>query len=510
MKKKLLFLVAAFALFVPSVMAATKDVSTSEELKNAISDAASGDTIKLTADITDDSLADFAYSVKDNKELTVDMNGHNITVKPNNNYPVFSVYRGGKLSIIGEGTITSTNTSTSFAIAIYGNDTDDTSKVNKVNIGKNVTIKAYDGIIIQPLSNNAYNVVVDFAGKIYATSMGIYIQGVVKNNNAPVINIKDGAVIEANEVAIYAAGNGTWTIGEAKITGVECGLGIKSGVFNIDGATVKATGEDATPTAGYGNGINPSGAAIQIEANNAYTGKIELNIKSGTFTSEKGIAVYEYLDTNSSTPATDTAVKTITIKGGKFNSAENKPVMALSDEFVEKHTATEFIDGGTFKSGDKDTIVGTLDGEFLPVEVTVKLTAYLYVDGVKTEEDVTYVKKGTALGEGFETLFKGFIEGEGYVYNGTFTDEKLKNKFDYKAELEEDSVMYVSTSTVKEKEPEEEKKNETPKTDVKEETKKEENPDTGDLNLELIIGTIIVGTLGVFVASKKISAKVTR
>lgn len=51
MKKKLLFLMAAFALFVPNVMAATKEVATDEELIKAFSEAATGDTIKLTADI---------------------------------------------------------------------------------------------------------------------------------------------------------------------------------------------------------------------------------------------------------------------------------------------------------------------------------------------------------------------------------------------------------------------------------------------------------------------------
>ena len=47
MKKKLLFLVAALALFVPSVMAAEKTAGTEEELTKALSEAVTGDTIKL-------------------------------------------------------------------------------------------------------------------------------------------------------------------------------------------------------------------------------------------------------------------------------------------------------------------------------------------------------------------------------------------------------------------------------------------------------------------------------
>ena len=52
MKKKLLFLVAALALFVPSVMAAEITAGTEEELTKALSEAVTGDTIKLTDDIT--------------------------------------------------------------------------------------------------------------------------------------------------------------------------------------------------------------------------------------------------------------------------------------------------------------------------------------------------------------------------------------------------------------------------------------------------------------------------
>ena len=510
MKKKLLFLVAAFALFVPSVMAAEIVVDT--DLASKVASASDGDTLKLTKDV------EVSATIAINKDLTLNLNGKNVTfLNSKTNFEV----KGGKLTVTGAGKIVE-KVPYYAPIYIIGSTNEADTDYSVVTIGKDVVLEGWAGIFVrETASNTAYGVKVTFNGTINNKpdgddkGHGIYINGNIQHTkNAPVINIGDTAVINSQGTGIYAAGYAIWNIGKAKISGVECGLGIKSGVFNIDGATITATGEDTTPTAGYSNGINPSGAAIQIEANKAYAGKIELNIKSGTFTSEKGIAVYEYLDTNSSTPATDTAVKTIAIEGGKFTSAANKPVMALSDEFVEAHTATEFIEDGTFKSGDKDTIVGTVDGDFLPVEETVQLTAYLYVDGVKTAEDVIYVKKGTALGEGFETSFKGAIEDVGYIYNGTFTDEKLKNKFDFKAELEEDSVIYMSTSTVKEEEPkeepEEEKKDETPKTDVKEETKKEENPKTGDLNLVLIIGTILVGTLGVVVTSKKISAKVTR
>lgn len=485
MKKKLLFLMAAFALFVPSVLAAEIEVYT--DLASKVASAIDGDTLKLKNDV------EVSDTITIDKNLTLNLGGYNVTFsKSKTNFKV----EGGKLTVTGKGTIAE-KVPYYAPIYVIGSTDETVTDYSVVTIGKDVTLEGWSGIFIrETASNTAYGIKINFNGTINNKpdsagdkGHGIYINGNMKHTkNAPVINIGDTAVINSHGTGIYAAGYAIWNIGKAKITGVECGLGIKSGVFNIDGATVKATGEDTTPTAGYSNGINPSGAAIQIESNKDYAGKIELNIRSGKFISEKGIAIYEYLDTTSNTPATDTAVKTIDIKGGEFNSAPNKPVMALSDEFVEAHTATEFIEDGTFKSGDKDAIVGTLDGEFLPVEETVKLTAYLYVDGVKEEEDVIYVKKGTALGEEFETLFKKLIEDEGYVYNGTFTDEKFKNKFDYKAELEEDSAMYISTSTVKE----------------------EKNPNTGDMNLALILSALGFASVGTVLVSRKKLAKANR
>lgn len=505
MKKKLLFLVAAFALFVPSVMAAELTAGTTDELTKAINNASSGDTIKLTANINDDNLPNFAFAIKDNKEITLNMNNYSITAKTGADYPIFAVYKGGKLNITGKGTIKSANTDKGYVITVYGNGTNDAKQVNKLNVGKDITLDGYNGIMIQGLTNaDAYNVEITFEGKIKASSKGIYVNGTIKNtDNIPVINIKDGASIESALDGIYAAGNATWEIGKATITGVEAGLAIKSGVFNIDGAIVKGTGEDKRPTEGNNNGINPSGAAIQIESNANYAGNIELNIKDGTFTSDKGVVVYEYLDSKT----TKTAVKEVKVENGTFTSAENKPVMYLSKEFVKEHTETEFIEGGTYKSGTKETIVETLTGDYLPVEETVTLTTYSYVDNNEDEKESFYVAKGTILSEEFEAAFKKLVEEDGkYVYNGAYLEKELKTKYDFTKEINEDTSIYFSISTVKE----EPKKEETPKDETTEETKKEENPDTGDINLALIIGTILVGTLGVVVTSKKISAKVTR
>lgn len=97
MKKKLLFLVAALALFVPSVMAAEKTAGTEEELTKALSEAVTGDTIKLTDDIT------FSVNLqfKRWKRLTLDFNNHNLT----GNGETTLIVENGVVTFTGKGTL---------------------------------------------------------------------------------------------------------------------------------------------------------------------------------------------------------------------------------------------------------------------------------------------------------------------------------------------------------------------------------------------------------------------
>ena len=480
MKKKMLFVIAtvvAFALFVPSVMAATTEVST--DLASAVSAATSGDTLKLTDDL------EVSASITIDKELTLDLNGYDISLLNKSSL----VVNGGKLTVTGEGTIAEA-TPYYAPIRVIGSTDESASNYSVVTVGKDVTLEGWSGVFIaQSSTNTAYGVSVTVNGTINAvndstgdTGIGVYINGTIQHTtNAPVITLGETAVITSTGPGVYAAGYAVWNINGATITGVEAGLAIKSGLFNITDGTIKATGEDETPTAGYGNGVNPSGAALQIESNSGYAGNIELNITGGNFVSENGIAVYEYL----SDDTTDTAVDTIVIEDGNFVSAEDKPVFAVSDEFVEEHTETEYITGGTFVSGEEEALVETLFGYYVPVEDAVVLTLYEVTDGKVGESETVYVEKDTVLGsdfgEEFEKELKALLAEENlYVFDGFYSDKELKTKFDFTKALEADTAMYVSVST---------------------------NPETGDINLAVLIGTILVGAAGAVIVSKKRFAK---
>lgn len=488
MKKKMLFVIAtvvAFALFVPSVMAATTEVSSN--LAGAVSSAADGDVLKLTADITVDS------AIIIDKELTIDLNNHKITIDDSKSNDSIQV-KGGNLTVTGTGTIEE-KVPYFGAIWVYGSINKADTNYSTLVVDKNVTLKGYSGILVRQTAdgsggNRAYGVTVTVKGTIVAvtdgteTGTGIQVSGNIKPKvgeeadftNYPVINV-NGANITSDGVGIYAAGYATWNIENATISGIEAGIAIKSGILNVDSGTITGTGPDKRPTEGYNNGVNPSGAALQVESNTGYAGNIEINITGGTFESENSVAVYEYVVSEN----TPTAVNDVAIDGGTFISAENLPVLDLSDDFVEEHTETEFITDGTFKSGKEESIVETLFGEYLPVEDTVLFTAYLMIDGKVDKTEKTYIEKGTALGKEFETEFvkamkKDLKEENKYLFEGIYSDKALKTKFDFTKKLTKDTAMYVNVET---------------------------NPETGDVNLVVIVGTILVGLAGAFVVLRK-------
>lgn len=183
---------------------------------------------------------------------------------------------------------------------------------------------------------------VNFNGKIIspaqsdheAAGHGIYINGTINNTvSYPVINIESTAVITARlGCGIYAAGYAAWNIADgASITGLDSGIAIKAGVLNIGKATITCTGPNTAPTEGYSNGVNASGAALQIESNTSYAGNITININGASLISSCGNSVYEYLAAN----ANDTKVNSLTVTDSNLTGT-----VMLSQQLEEKDVAT--------------------------------------------------------------------------------------------------------------------------------------------------------------------------
>ena len=294
--KKLLFtFITSVLVLVPVITnAETINVKTMEELLNAVK---GNNTVVLDDNIT----LNKALEINGNN-VVLDLNGKTITITEK-----YIDLIKGSLEITGKGTIKDTRVLEAPGSTIYveGSTNKSDTGYSTLYVGKDVTIDTTQwGLSVWDTSAKAYGVTVNFDGTIVSTGSkagGITIQGNIKNDgtaiNVPVINLSKATKITAtgsDGFPLYGAGAGQWNVVGATCEGINGALGVKSGRFNIDNATLKATGKPGVAE-GYGNGINGVGAAIQIESNNTYFGKIELLItQNSQIISEKGNSIYHY------------------------------------------------------------------------------------------------------------------------------------------------------------------------------------------------------------------------
>lgn len=294
--KKLLFtFIISVLVLVPVITnAETINVKAMEELLNAVK---GNNTVVLDDNIT----LNKALEINGNN-VVLDLNGKTITITEK-----YIDLIKGSLEITGKGTIKDTRVleTTGSTIYVEGSTNKSDTGYSTLYVGKDVTIDTTQwGLSVWDTSAKAYGVTVNFDGTIVSTGSkagGITIQGNIKNDgtaiNVPVINLSKTTKITAtgsDGFPLYGAGAGQWNVVESTCEGINGALGVKSGRFNIDNATLKATGKPGVAE-GYGNGINGVGAAIQIESNNTYFGKIELAItQNSQIISEKGNSIYHY------------------------------------------------------------------------------------------------------------------------------------------------------------------------------------------------------------------------
>lgn len=312
-------------------------------LEEAILNVSSNDVITLISDVTLDS------SLQINKTVNINLNGKTI-VAPEK---VFRV-KGGFLDLSGSGTIKESEPKYG-AVMLVGSNNSTDDKYSSVHVGKDVILEGWSGIFISHENSKSYGVVVYLDGKINAvddidgdTGIGVYVNGNIKDEEShPVVNISDGAEINSTGVGLYIAGYSTFYIGKASITGVESGIGIKSGILNINGADVTATGIDKTPTGGHNNGIKASGTAIQIESNDGYAGDVQIDISNGNFVSKNSHVIYEYIGRGDSS-----LIYSMSFSNGTFTSQSGKDVFSFSNSFKDIHSG--FISGGNYSSNPSE------------------------------------------------------------------------------------------------------------------------------------------------------------
>lgn len=390
--KKLLFtFIISVLVLVPVITnAETINVKTMEELLNAVK---GNNTVVLDDNIT----LNKALEINGNN-VVLDLNGKTITITEK-----YIDLIKGSLEITGKGTIKDTRVLEAPGSTIYveGSTNKSDTGYSTLYVGKDVTIDTTQwGLSVWDTSAKAYGVTVNFDGTIVSTGSkagGITIQGNIKNDgtaiNVPVINLSKTTKITAtgsDGFPLYGAGAGQWNVVEATCEGINGALGVKSGRFNIDNATLKATGKPGVAE-GYGNGINGVGAAIQIESNNTYFGKIELAItQNSQIISEKGNSIYHY--------SAQTGVNNLNelrIHDGNFVG-----------DIVFQENDKVYVKGGTFQT---DSIGNYVENGYK----LIKLSETKY-----TVSNINYIDV-----EGAEATIT--VDGKEYKYTSVMQDKKV-------------------------------------------------------------------------------------
>ncbi len=397
-KKIILTFAMAFAILAPSIVfAETTNVKTKEQFVEALKTSG---TIVVDEDITIDSRLD----IKD-VDITLNLNNHTITFTNSGRLQL----KKGSLDITGKGTLKESAPSTA-PVVVYGSENKEDANYSVLTIGKEITLKGLYGVFISYDKHYfAYGAVLNVYGTTLGScdgedcGAGVYINGMIQGieGNVPVININKGAVIaDGTAGGIYAAGYGKWTLEDVEINCGDIGLGIKSGIFTFKNVTV-------VNSAAYkvfsenNNGINSTGAAIQIESNKGYAGGINITITGGSYTSTHGYAIQHYKATDSAA----NALESLTIDGAKVISSEkNQAITALDGDKITVKT-------GTFSSDVSSYVVegyvqDEVDKQFVVAKKEVVIDTPT-IDTTKEVKEVTIgIKEDKTISETLQKAIK--------------------------------------------------------------------------------------------------------
>lgn len=292
-------------------------------------------TITLLKDVE---LPSYIY-IKDKKNITLDLNGKNITRTGNG---VFYV-GNAKLRVTGTGTIFE-NQRDGFAPIIAKGSPDDVADYTTITIDENVTLKGdYAGIFVDTdtagkNSYHNYGLVINMKGSIDLTAIdggvsayGVYVQGLNKITSGNVMQINlDGVTINTGDEAIYAAGYAKWNVKNCTFNAENAAIEVRAGDMTIDGGVYTAMASEFKCEAN-GNGSTTQGAALAIMQ---HTTKLPISVyvKNGVFHSAAAVAE-KNIQKNDPKPNVD-----LQITDGQFNG------VVVADDVLN------FISGGDFST----------------------------------------------------------------------------------------------------------------------------------------------------------------
>ena len=394
---------------------------------DAIAAAKDGETVILLSD-----RKNYVTNTID-KNITIDLNGKTLSV--GNNNPFFctngevTIQNGAINSNLECVIVNAYNKLTLKNVQITG-VTGDNGK-NLVNVCSNAEV-TIDKDTVLTASGRGVAVFIgqdadakytlNVYGKLIQQDKSFAICGNGSYKGTTTINIYDGAEVKSASAAIYQPQAGAINVTGGLVEGY-CAIGIKSGMLNISGGTVRGTANDyvLSDENSNGDGLSYDGSAIIVDSRSAgYAGNVKINVTGGTVESRYSTAIREIgeqdkpdmtqlvelnvtggnvLGAGSNTGnvtndmlVRDVSVKNVSVSGGTFNHEVQSDYCA--DKFVpvnnndgtygvkiNENMAAEVLDAQGKTVGAYDTLAAAItaakNGETVKLLKDVELTSTL-------------------------------------------------------------------------------------------------------------------------------------
>lgn len=266
---------------------------------------AENDNVTLLKDLI------IAAPINSLKDLTIDLNGHDIT-RNGDDVAAFSFTNitGGTADVQIINTASKTGTIRGNVEVSCGSNTAKYS----LTIGKNVAVTG-----VAPLTlwgnDNSGCITVDVYGTLTSTEEAAIQGNGTGGQGGTVTNIHDGAVVDGgNSVGIYHPQAGILNISGGEVKGATA-LYMRSGTLNITGGKLTANGAEANhDSIDEQSGYVSTGDALVVDSSNYPGGAPVVNITDGEFISEQAKPVASYT-TKQAEPVTGF------VKGGNFSKS---------------------------------------------------------------------------------------------------------------------------------------------------------------------------------------------
>ena len=403
-------------------------VTSYTSLEAAFAAAQDGDTVTLLKDIeltnrlfvnAGSEVSGRFATTSENKSVTLDLNGKNITSNSN------IALAGGSLSITGQGTI---KTMEAGLAPIEVRGTGDLASKRSLSIGADVTLEGSTYGLNVFGSNDAQKNAIDVTvnGTVKGT---LFVLGNLANEENDINIVVNGTVTAANGVGVALNGFAKVTVNNGASISGDCGIEARAGELTVNGGTITATAAEFSYVAN-GDGSATKGAAIAVAQHTTIL-PTTVTVNGGTLNGPKTIGVtdvnndmskvtvlsQESFIGNSVIPADYKWAETGT--AGMYKLTAKTYVAKIGDTKFE--TVAEAV--AAAETGDKVEIfvAGTYTLPNLPKNITVEGT----VDGVvfshTTAGNIASIPKGATFKNVAFNL--GNVNYHGFQHNGGLTFE---------------------------------------------------------------------------------------